>query len=283
MLSRKWKIIITLILVAVLGLSVLAAKERASDPHLQARTIQSIDDKTETVLKLTATSTLASAALSALPQDIATPIANKLADLTEYFLLILCVLYSEKYLLSIIGVGVLKYMIPLCCLLGIGFVWLNKRFSLQNNWFRFILKLLAVSLALFFLIPGSIGISYFIYDTYKSSINTTISSAESLTDEATALTDAEEDKGTGLFKSNFLTDAAERLAEKASGILRRFVEALAVLIATSCLIPILCLLFFLWLIKQITGLDLLSRIPLPKDKGFPRENRRAGPDKRTNE
>ncbi len=274
---------LSLLLILAALISCLFVADKAAAPETYASYTASIDNKTETVLKLTALSTLASAGVSAIPGDTATPIAEKLADFTEYFLLILCVLYSEKYLLSIIGVGVLKYMIPLCCLLGIGFVWLNKRFSLQNNWFRFILKLLAVSLALFFLIPGSIGISDFIYDTYKSSINTTISSAESLTDEATALTDTEEDKGTGLFKSNFLTDAAERLAEKASGILRRFVEALAVLIATSCLIPILCLLFFLWLIKQITGLDLLSRIPLPKDKGFPRENRRPGPDKRTNE
>ena len=45
------------------------------------------------------------------------------------------------------------------------------------------------------------------------------------------------------------------LAERGADTLNRFVETLAVMIVTSCLIPILVLLCFLWVIKQLTGVD----------------------------
>ena len=55
---------------------------------------------------------------------------------------------------------------------------------------------------------------------------------------------------------NKLTDTKESLTEQASAVLNRFVESLAVMIVTSCVIPILVLLFFIWLVRQFTGIDL---------------------------
>ena len=45
--------------------------------------------------------------------------------------------------------------------------------------------------------------------------------------------------------------------------LNRFIEALAILLVTSCLIPILVLLFFVWLVKLVLGTNL----DIPK-RGF---------------
>ena len=39
-------------------------------------------------------------------------------------------------------------------------------------------------------------------------------------------------------------------------VLNRFLEALAVMLVTTCLIPILVLLFFVWLVKLILGVEL---------------------------
>ena len=47
------------------------------------------------------------------------------------------------------------------------------------------------------------------------------------------------------------TRVAPALTEKAAGILNRFVETLAVMIVTSCVIPLLVLLFFFWIINSI--------------------------------
>ena len=47
-------------------------------------------------------------------------------------------------------------------------------------------------------------------------------------------------------------DAVEQLKT----VLNRFIEALAVMLVTSCLIPILVLLFFAWLVKLMLGIEL---------------------------
>ena len=239
--------------------TVLFLADIASTPETHTGTIASIDEKTDTVLKLTATSTLASAAVSAIPGDTATPIANKLADFTEYFLLILCVLYSEKYLLTIIGAGAFKILIPLACLLMIAGMFWNPRVLK-----RLAVKFAIIGLAFYLVIPMSIRVSDMIYNAYRESIDTTISSAEALSDQTAALADAAEDKNVINSILSRLSETADSLTDKAANILNRFVETLAVMIVTSCIIPILVLIFFLWLIKLLTGIDLSGSLPLPR-------------------
>ena len=248
------KTLVALVLVFIMVFSFFVLGKTLSSPSAMAKTVRSIDEKTETVLKLTATATVASAAVSAIPQDTATPIAEKLADFTEYFLLILCVLYTEKYLITILGAAVFRILIPVACLALLAGLFLKN-----GKVTKLAVKLGIVGLALYFLIPCSILVSDLIYDTYKTSIDTAIASAEALTDETGALENQEgENTSTGFFSS--LAGAVDQLRVKAANILRQFVETLAILIVTSCLIPLLSLVFFLWLIRQLTGLDFHIRL-----------------------
>ncbi len=256
---KKSLIIALLVLAAVI--SALPLANWATKPDTHTEIISSIDEKTVTVLRLTASTTLASAVVSAMPGDLATPIAEKLADLTEYFLLTLCVLYSEKYLLSILGTAFFRFLIPLAA--GLMIYGLFRKPDLMH---RAAFKLLLVGLALYLVIPASIRVSDAIYRTYEDSINTTIASAEEFSDKNSELADAEERPGGLAGALEKLSETAETLAAKASNILNRFIEALAVMIVTSCIIPILVLIFFLWIIRQITGLDLSPRIL--RRKGF---------------
>ena len=249
-----------LLLIAVLSALVIA--NWAAAPATHAATIRSIDEKTETVLRLTATSTLASAGITAIPGDMATPIAEKLADFTEYFLLILCVLYAEKYLLTVLGLGVFRFVIPAACLAGIGAALTRSAAARKIG-----VRLAALGLALFVLVPVSIGVSDLVYNTYRSSIDATISAAEDLTDETSALGGEEKTPATSWLGG--LAERAEELTHKASGILRRYVETLAVMIVTSCVIPILSLLFFLWLLRQLTGVDLIGYLPHGRERVHP--------------
>ena len=251
------KVLIAALLLMAGVVSFFFLADIASTPETHTGTIASIDEKTDTVLKLTATSTLASAAVSAIPGDTATPIANKLADFTEYFLLILCVLYSEKYLLTIIGAGAFKILIPLACLLMIASMFWNPRVLK-----RLAVKFAIIGLAFYLVIPMSIRVSDMIYNAYRESIDTTISSAEALSDQTAALADAAEDKNVINSILSRLSETADSLTDKAANILNRFVETLAVMIVTSCIIPILVLIFFLWLIKLLTGIDLSGSLPL---------------------
>jgi len=260
------KVAICLALIVIAVVSFFPIAQRYTSPDRYTEYVVSIDEKTETVLKLMAASTVTSAGITAIPGDTATPIAEKLADFSEYFLLILCVLYAEKYLLTIIPYGVFKGLIPLTCALFIaGRIW-NPRLLDKQGF-----KLLLIGLALLLVIPLSVRTSDMIYDTYKESIDSTLASAEALTDETTELSEAQQDTNMLNRILNRLSETTDGMVQKASSILNRFVETLAVMIVTSCLIPILVLMFFLWVIKQLTGIDLRDYSPRkghrPSDRG----------------
>ncbi|MCR5090936.1 MAG: hypothetical protein K6C08_15670 [Oscillospiraceae bacterium] len=250
------KVVLSVLLVAIALLSFFVIAGMASSPERNQKTIDAIESKTDTVLKLTATSTLASAAVSAIPGDTATPIAEKLADFSEYFLFILCVLYSEKYLLTIIGAAAFKVLIPAACLVTVVGIFWNPGVMRKLG-----LKLAVFALAAFVTIPLSIRISDMIYDTYDESIQSTIEAAEAFTSETAALSEAKDDET--LFSSilSRISETATGLADRAAQILNTFVEALAVMIVTSCVIPILVILFFFWLIKILTGVEIHAPLP----------------------
>lgn len=266
--NKLIRLLLSALLVLLGVISALFVADWAGSAATYASTTAVIDEKTEDVLKLTASASLASFGASAIPGDTATPIAAKLADFSEYFLLILTVLYAEKYLLSLIGLGVFRVLIPASCLLGI----LALNFWRQG-W-RLAVKLFLTGLLLFALIPSSFSVSNLIYGAYRESIDGTISAAETLSDETAPLADATEDKGTVQAILDRLSETTASLTDKAVDAVNRFVETLAVMIVTSCVIPLLVLLFFLWVIRQLTGVDLSAALPRPRRVRRPDEPRR---------
>ena len=238
--SKKILSIVLPVIIAVFSIFVLA--KPASSPTTYAKTIASLDEKKTTVMELTAASTAVSAAITLIPGDTATPIAEKLADLSTYFLVVLCAIYLEKYMLTLAGFAVFKVMVPAVCILFIVNV-----FRKSEACKRLMKKIGVLSLALIFLVPVSVKVSDFIQNTYEESINETISSAKEMSNEL----EDEEDKSLW----DRITDGATSAVKKAEQSLNQFVEALAVLIVTSCIIPILILVFFVWLMKMLLGMD----------------------------
>lgn len=238
--SKKILSIVLPIIIALFSIFVLA--KLASTPSTYKKTIASLDEKKTTVMELTAASTAVSAAITLIPGDTGTPIAEKLVDLSTYFLVVLCAIYLEKYMLTLAGYGVFKVLIPAICILFIVNV-----FRKSETCERLMKKIGIFSLALVLVVPVSVKVSDFIQKTYEESINETISSAKEMSDEL----EDEEDKGLW----DRITDGATSAVKKVEQSLNQFVEALAVLIVTSCIIPILVLVFFVWLMKMLLGMD----------------------------
>ena len=94
-LSKKTPILAVLLVLAAF-FSVFVVSKFAVSPQVHANTIAALEEKQSTVLELTAASTAASAAITLLPGDAATPIAEKLADLSSGFLVVLCAIYLGK-------------------------------------------------------------------------------------------------------------------------------------------------------------------------------------------
>lgn len=246
MTKKNTLIALALILAAVISFVVIAPW--ASNPEEHQDTIHSVDQKIETVMKLTAGSTAASALISAMPGDTATPIADELADYSTYFMIVLCALYLEKYLITVTGFAAFKILFPAAAIMLIIGMFRHPEF-----WNHLGKKIAIFGVAVFLLVPLSVRVSDMIYNTYATSIDATIASANQ---EDLIPVDEE----TGGVASWFI-DRTTNLTNTATGILSRFVEALAVMIVTSCLIPILVLIFLYGMVKMILGVDISNRIP----------------------
>ena len=246
------KVLLSLLLVLVAVISYFPVARAAENAAFSKRLMDSIEDKTSTVLKLTSASALASAGISAIPGDTATPIAEKLADLTGYFLIILSVLYTEKTLLTLLGAAAFKAFIPLGCLLGLAGIWVWNRGKMLA-W-----KLLLFTAAVTVAIPLSLLISDRVYENYSDRIEKTLDSSRVLSDETAPLAEADE----SIIKSilNKLSETASSLSDKAADLLNRFVESAAILIVTSCILPCLGLVLIVFLIRMLFGFDAVSRV-----------------------
>ena len=253
--TKKAALAALLVLAALL--SIFAVGKRASDPAYHQASIDALAEKQETVLELTAASTAASAAITLLPGDTATPIAEKLADLSGYFLIVLCAIFLEKYLLTITSYVSFTILIPAACALGIAALFSEK---LRAALGKLAWHLLLFALAIAFVIPAGVKASSMIEDTYRASIEETIANAEQTTEDIQSATSDEAEKSglSGLFSkvTEGITGAATAAVEQLKTVLNRFIEALAVMLVTSCLIPILVLLFFAWLVKLMLGIEL---------------------------
>lgn len=248
------KIVIPL-LIAVLSIFVVG--KYATSISSYSYSIKSLDEKKTTVMELTAASTAASAAITLLPGDTATPIATKLADLSSYFLVVLCAIYLEKYLLTMTGYATFYFLIPIAC----GLYVLNL--FVKNPSLHYLTKRLVVfGIAIVVAVPASVRVSDVIDRTYQSSVDQMIEDAKSTTEEIEGSADSdseEEEKGLWGKVTDAIDNATVNVSnavEKVQTVLNDFIEALAVLIVTSCVIPVITLLFFIWLFRVVFGVDI---------------------------
>lgn len=261
--SKVFKVIVPLLLAAA---SIFVLTGYAVSPELHAGTIASLDEKKTTVMELTAASTAAAAVVSALPDDTGTPIAEQLTDLSGYFLIVLSAIYLEKYLTTLSGYAAFTVLIPLACVIFSANVFFRDN-GLRNLW----KKLLIVALAVLLIIPASAKVSDLIEDTYGESINATIDTAMQSSDTLNSSKEAEETTGLrGIITT--VKDSVNDVVTQAKTLLNRFIEALAVMIVTSCIIPVLVLLFMIWLVKFLAGVNInLPRLPRRSGNGHSEE------------
>ncbi len=250
----SWVLVIVLVITAVS--SVKYAAPKYSDPEQRKETIEYLDSKRNTVLTLTTASTTASTALTLLKDDWATPIANELAELSVYFMIILAAIVLEKYLITLSGLIVFQYVVPLACILLIAYILFRDMEWTKN----LAIKLLAFGFALFMIVPASVQVCQIIENTYDTSIQAAITSAEN----ATVLAESENKEDKNIFSNMFssVTNAVSTAVESVKNILNNFIEAVAIMLITSCVIPLLMIAVFLWLINTPAGLNITFPKPV---------------------
>ena len=265
------KIIITVILLIVTILSIFVISKVTSSAKFHEKTIKSLDDKKITVMELTAATAGTATALAAIPSDLTTPLADQILELSSYLLIIIGVIFLEKILLTITGYVTFTYLIPISCVLFGIYLYVQKD----------ILKKLSIKLAifgviLFMIVPISVKVSDLIEETYEVSINQTLEASKEIEAEEKSTDKDDKENEESIWNSitskvsdtiSSIGNNVSKVLEKGKALLSNFIDAIAVLLITTCVIPIAVLIFLIWIIKIIFNIDVpVNNIKIKKNK-----------------
>ena len=265
-MAKHLRIAGAFILALIIILSCTVIGNKLTDPATYAHTIEVLDHNRTTVLGLTAASAAASAALSAIPDDMCSPLADEISELTSWFLAILAVIYLEKYLLTILGAAVCYLLVPVGC----SALLVNCFFP--GSILKSIgTKLLVFGAAVLLVIPTSVWVSDQVNAIYSESIEITVASASAVSENLIGEVADESEENTSVIDEakallGDLSGSVAKVVEQFKNLLNRFIEATAVMIVTTCLIPLLVIAFFAWIVKTLFNVQIILPASHPRPK-----------------
>ncbi len=219
--------------------------------------LESLNRSNNTVMDFAGTTMSMSLALSAFPDDFATPLANTLSGMDQYYVFILIALFVER-LVVVQGIrAAFRYLIPCACgLHALSTVF--KSPAVRSLSYRIAVLALAVILA----VPCSTHLAEAMGKEYMAYVDQTIAESAAGAEKINEAT-ASEGEGT-LFER--LSDAFSTAIRSVNDMMqyfknaiRRCINSIAILIVTTFVIPLLT---FLVLERLLNSLFKFS-IPLP--------------------
>ena len=253
--------------IKILSLSLLAAISffvaTAKLPELKfvKDSLESVEDSSNTVMNFSAATLSASLALSALPDDFATPLADSLADMNIYFVAILVVLFLEKILIRYGITAAFALLIPLACFAGVLFV-VTKRSLLKS----LAIRLCVLALAVAFVVPCNTHITGLVASDLTAYVNDTIEETEGGAGKLhEAMEGGAEDKTVFEKLSDLFQTAIRDISDLMlhfQNTIRKCMNSIAILILTNCLMPLLTLFVLKWILGEVFQIA----IPMPPMK-----------------
>lgn len=248
-----------IVLIGIALISMLWISKVASSIEFHEETIKHLDEKKLTVMELTAATAGSATAIAAIPSDATTPLANQIMDMSSYLIVVIGVIFLEKILLTLTGKLTFLIIIPIACLLYVIYIFVQKE-VLRN----LAIKLAIFGIVIFTIVPISVKLSDFIEENYGTSITQTIESAKALESNEEEVKQEEQKEENWWNKitssvSNAVSNIGEgvnELIEKGKLILSNFIDAIAILIITTCVIPIMVLFVLTWVIKIIFDITI---------------------------
>ena len=313
--------IVAIVLIVLALISAFPVRIHFSSPDAFEHTIEKLDDKRNTVLGLTTAATGVSVALTAIPDDVGTPVAEKLMDLSGDLLVVLTAIYLEKYLLTVFSVLSFGFLIPLALAALAAYALFQHCVPLLHALPRLAVKVLLMGVLLVATVPTSVAITDMIDHTYDISVSldsqaeggqesgagdaagdaaedsdsadAATSSSASTGGDSSASDDSAsaetEDNGTWIEQGwEFISGIPEALANGASQVtdamltqLGNLVDGFAVMIVTSCVVPLGVLAFYLWAANLITGISVEVPMRALRPRSFSGREGSAGSRART--
>ena len=285
------KIICIAIIIGIGAISFFLAAPRAKDISNYPKTIETLESIENKAIVMTGTSIALATAASLVPGDAARPIADKLADVAGYMLIVYIAIIMEKYLLALTGILTFKILVPAALALialSIALPAIDGKTQLKKIGAKFLL----VGIMMWILVPTSTALTNLMNDTYGANFGTELKAEENALETPGEMEDAEKaagetenSNGTSADEAqnaqselslkkmwDSITDKTSKVTESvkdkvSSGAqefqnsLNNMLEGAAVLIVTTCIIPLAVFVLFVWIIKAVTRMNFTLRLP----------------------
>ena len=261
MLSKKYaepiRNILILVLIGVFSFFVITSW--LPDRGFIKDSIESVEESSNTVMKFSAATLSTSLAISALPDDFATPLADSLADMNIYFIAILVMLHFEQLLIRYGVKLAFAIAIPVACGIGILSILLKKEL-LKGIAARVAVLGLAVALV----VPCSTHITNYVAADLTAYVENTIADTEDGADKLNEAMDGGTEEQTIFEKLSDLFQTAindmSNLMAHFQNTIRKCMNSIAILILTNCLMPIVNFFILKWILKETFHIAL----PMPQ-------------------
>lgn len=273
-INFRWKLFKILLTLFIMVLSIFVLAETVPEMQFVKNTIERVEESERTIAKFSGSTIGMSVAITALPDDFATPLADTLADMNTYFIFIYAVLFVEK-LIVIEGIGIIfTYFIPCSCIL-----YILSELTKKDVFKKFAIKVFILAAAAVIVIPFSLFFAENVGEKYLAYVDETITEAEDGANKVTDImnsTDGEQtmfEKLSDAFKTAM--SGVEDLVLYFKNVVKKFVNSISILLVTTFIIPLLILIFFKWLMKEVFNLNLTFIIPKFQFFGRQREGERS--------
>ena len=261
MLSKKYaepvRNILILVLIGVFSFFVVTSW--LPDRGFIQDSLESLEESSNTVMKFSAATLSTSLAISALPDDFATPLADSLADMNIYFIAILVMLHFEQLLIRYGVKLAFAIAIPAACGIGILSILLKKDL-LKGIAARVAVLGLAVALV----VPCSTHITNYVATDLTTYVENTIVDTEDGADKLNEAMEGGTEEQTIFEKLSDLFQTAindmSNLMSHFQNTIRKCMNSIAILILTNCLMPLVNFFILKWILKETFHIAL----PMPQ-------------------
>lgn len=231
------------------ALSFFVATETIPKTDFITNSLETVENSSRTVMKLSAATLSTSLAISALPDDFATPLAQSLADMNIYFIALLTILLFEKILILYGIKAAFTILIPFACFAQI------LSLTIKKDFFRgFALRLCILGLAVAFVVPCSTHLSHIVAADLAAYVEDTIQETKDGANKLNEAMDSSNEEKT-IFET--LSDLFQTAIRDISDLMlhfqntvRRCMNSIAILILTNCLMPLLTFFLLRWILKE---------------------------------
>ena len=249
--KKQHSVALSILLIAVCLLSFLWVSRVATDNAIFTQMNKTIDNKEQNVMALSAGTMGMSVAITLIPGDTGTTLAEKLSDMSGYMFLVLIGLYLEKILLLLSGTIAFRVLIPIGCIFCLYHLFFDRGFA----W-RLGVKMIVFGIALFALVPTSVWVTQKIDNSSNVSVEQRLEESSKKAEQIAKKAKKETSKNILDKIGNAITTGMDNTINSAKTYFKNTMDIVAAMVVTSFVIPVLTLLILLLLFKSIWGIQI---------------------------